>query len=244
LNYRLPLSGDKAHYVRTRFDAIARRYNLYNDLITQGQHRLWKRVLVKNIPVRPHSRGLDICCGTGDIAKRCYKRLSPGDTQISLDFSPNMLRIARQRFPAANGEAAPASHVLCGDAMRLPFADGSFHYITVGFGLRNVSDLAACLKEILRVLAPGGVFASLDVGKVHTRGFRQLADFYFFKIVPFIGTLLQPGEEMYHYLPHSSVNYPSQDEMKILLEDTGFRQVRLKEFLCGTAVLHTGQKPA
>ena len=141
MSYRLPDSAGKARYVREKFDEIARHYDLFNDLITQGQHRIWKKILVNRLGFRPTARGLDLCCGTGDIAARSLRRLGPGGSLFLLDFSLNMLGIARRRLegPANRGGAEKA--VLCGDAMRLPFRDESLHFVTVGYGLRHVTDL-------------------------------------------------------------------------------------------------------
>ncbi len=249
--YRLPPQEAKARYVRAKFDEIARHYDLFNDLITQGQHRWWKRVLVRRLGLAPDARGLDLCCGTGDIAARCLPRLGPQGRLVAADFSRAMLAIARQRL-ARGGAGAQGAHgihgtaaplLLCADAMRLPFRTGSFDFITIGYGLRNVTDLAACLDELYRVLRPGGVLGSLDVGKVRNRWLRPLAEFYLFRIVPRIGGLLQPGQDMFDYLPASTVDYPDQRRLAELLAEHGFRRVEVREYLCGASALHVARKP-
>ena len=238
--YHLPRAEDKPRYVRERFDAIAHRYDLFNDLITQGQHRWWKRVLVRRADLREAERVLDLCCGTGDIALRCAQALPPGGRVYALDFSRNMLRIARSRKRRRGADMV----YLGADALRLPFGDSRFDAVTVGYGLRNVVDLEACLDEVRRVLRPGGVLASLDVGKVRSAWLRPLVAFYFFRVVPWIGRLLQPGEEMYTYLPHSAVDYPHQERLRAILGDRGFTGVELVEFLGGASVIHVARKPA
>jgi demethylmenaquinone methyltransferase/2-methoxy-6-polyprenyl-1,4-benzoquinol methylase len=242
MSYRLPDPAEKANYVREKFDEIARHYDLFNDLITQGQHRIWKNVLVNRLRLLPEARGLDLCCGTGDIAARCRRRLGPAGAVFLLDFSANMLRIARRRLNDGAPKGAPHSGLLCGDAMRLPFRDGSLQFVTVGYGLRNVTDLEGCLAEISRVLAPGGVLGSLDVGKVRARWLRPLVDFYLFRIVPLIGRLLQPGQEMFSYLPHSSLDYPAQQALREMMLARGFAEVEVIEFLGGASVIHLARK--
>ena len=244
--YRLPPLEQKSRYLRQGFDAIARRYDLFNDLITQGQHRRWKRVLVRELGLRPGQRVLDLCCGTGDIARRVRDRLGPAGLVVAADFSGNMLQLASARLSSSRAapRAADAPHALLrADATRLPFRDGAFDALTIGYGLRNVDDLPVCLKELYRVLAPGGVLASLDVGKVRAAGLRVLANAYFFYVVPWIGWLIQPGQDLYSYLPHSSLDYPHQDQLKAMLAEHGFVDNRVLEFLGGASVIHLSRKP-
>ena len=241
--YRLPDPSDKARYVREKFDEIARSYDLFNDLITTGLHRRWKNALVGRLDPPAGARGLDLCCGTGDLAARGGRRLGQGGAMFALDFSFNMLRIARRRLGRARPSNAAGGMVLCGDAMRLPFGDGSLHFVTIGYGLRNVSGLEACLREIHRVLAPGGMLASLDVGKVRSPWLRPLAEFYFFRVVPLIGRMLQPGQEMFSYLPHSTRNFPDQQELRKIMQAQGFAQVEVVEFAFGASVIHLARKP-
>jgi demethylmenaquinone methyltransferase/2-methoxy-6-polyprenyl-1,4-benzoquinol methylase len=236
--YRLPDADQKDRYVRAKFDEIAQQYDRFNDWITQGQHRRWKRVLVGRLDIQPGQRGLDLCCGTGDIARRCRAGLRGRGGLVAADFSLNMLALAKGRLA---GGGAPAA-VLCADAMRLPFADASFDFVTIGYGLRNVKDLVGCLAEIHRVLRPGGVLASLDIGKVRHRWMRPLVDAYLFHVVPWIGRRLQPGQEMFTYLPHSTTAYPHQDALADLLRTSSFGRVELIEFLFGTSVIHLAWK--
>jgi len=239
--YRLPAPEEKARYLRQGFDAIARRYDLFNDLITQGQHRWWKRVLVRELGLRPGQRVLDLCCGTGDIAFRAARCLGAAGRVVGADFSGNMLRLARARLNRGSGSARHA--LLRADATRLPFRDGAFDAVSIGYGLRNVDNLPRCLDELFRVLKPGGVVASLDVGKVRSPWLRVLADGYFFHVVPHVGRLIQPGQDLYSYLPNSSIDYPQQDRLKEILAGHGFSNVRLIEFLGGASVIHLARKP-
>ena len=240
--YRLPEGYEKANYVRGRFNEIAHKYDLFNDLITQGQHRMWKNTMVRQLGLQSGAVGLDLCCGTGDIAARAWGRLGEAGNVIALDFSINMLRIARRRLSKPAFPTAAARRILCGDAMRLPFADASLNFVTVGYGLRNVTDLTGSLKEIHRILRPGGMLASLDVGKVRSPLLRPLVNFYFFKVVPLIGRILQPGQEMFNYLPESSVAYPEQQALRKLMLECGFEEVDVTEFALGASVIHLARK--
>jgi demethylmenaquinone methyltransferase/2-methoxy-6-polyprenyl-1,4-benzoquinol methylase len=241
--YQLPPADQKARYVRAKFDEIARQYDRFNDLITQGQHRWWKRELVRRLDLRPGAKGADVCCGTGDIALRSLKRLGPRGGVLAADFSLNMLHIAAGRLKR-RADGQPARHVLCADAMRLPFRSASLDFVTIGYGLRNVTDLDACLREMLRVLKPGGAMGSLDVGKVRHRLLRPCVDAYFFRVVPWIGRLLQPGQDMFTYLPQSSVAYPDQAALKQRLLNAGFARAEFVEFVFGASVIHLAWKPA
>jgi len=238
--YEMPAAADKARYVRRKFDEIARRYDLFNDLITQGQHRWWKRRLVRRVSLAPGARVLDLCCGTGDIARRWQQRLGSAGEVVALDFSTGMLGIARHRLRPGSGLARAI--VLGGDAMHLPFPDATFDAVSVGYGLRNVNDLAGCLREIHRVLRPGGTLASLDVGKVRNRWLRPLVNLYFFYVVPWIGRRLQPGQDMFTYLPQSSVDYPEQHALAALMQAQGFRETAVVEYVFGASALHFARK--
>ena len=246
MSYRPPEPGQKSRYVRENFDRIASHYDLFNDLITQGQHRRWKRVLVRRIGIPPAGRGLDLFCGTGDIAQRSQARLSGEGVLVAADFSANMLAIARERLKSEGGEpdgpGRPRTLLVCSDALQLPFPDASFDFVTAGYGLRNVSDLPGCLRELARVIRPGGVLATLDIGKVTNRWLRPLADFYLFRVVPRIGNLLQSGQEMYQYLPHSTLTFPSQEVLRQMMMEQGFSKVELVEFLFGASVIHLAHR--
>ncbi|HEX7743560.1 MAG TPA: class I SAM-dependent methyltransferase, partial [Sphingobium sp.] len=136
--YRLPSADQKDRYVRAKFDEIAAQYDRFNNWITQGQHRLWKRTMVRRLGIMPGQRGLDLCCGTGDIALRCLPALRGQGGVIAADFSLNMLAIARERLAADDHATRAPTATMCADAMRLPFADASFDFVTIGYGLRNV----------------------------------------------------------------------------------------------------------
>ncbi|EMN15279.1 ubiquinone/menaquinone biosynthesis methyltransferase [Leptospira borgpetersenii serovar Pomona str. 200901868] len=207
-------------------------------------HRIWKNRLVREIEENLSDRlhVMDLCCGTGDISVRLGN--SPRIDHITcVDFSENMLEIAKTRLKKQIEKGR--IHFELGDATELKnFQDFQFHAVSIGFGLRNVDDLSKAVREILRILKPGGLFLNLDVGKVKNPWIRWIADFYFFKIVPILGYILWGGKnEMFDYLPVSSLVYPDQENLKLILEKLGFQEVRYKNFVFGNAVLHIAKKP-
>ena len=237
MTYTLPGTDEKSRYVEQKFDEIAQKYDRFNDLITFGMHRYWKRFVVRQTGLHPEEHCLDLCCGTGDIAREVLRQY-PASKVTGLDFSQKMLNIAKSKSSNNSG-----IQYLLGDAMEIPFPDTNFDAVTIGYGLRNVPNLNGCLQEILRVLKPGGVLVSLDVGKVRLPVVKELNDFYFFHIVPLIGNLLMPGQDMFQYLPNSSLEYPNQELLKFLMFEAGFQQVEIHDFVFGASTVHVACKP-
>lgn len=236
----LPPLAEKARWVRAGFAQLAPRYDLFNDLVTQGQHRLWKRALLREAGVRPGLRVLDLCCGTGDLALRSRLRLGPQDLLLACDFCLPMLRQGKARLlrQTQGSTARPTAHWVLADALKLPFAQHSWDVITIGYGLRNVARLQDALIELHRVLKPGGVLALLDTGHVRSRWMRPWIQCYFRHIAPRIGALLQRNQAMFAYLPASAEQHPSAEALQTMLEQNGFAQVRIREFLWGITVIH------
>jgi demethylmenaquinone methyltransferase/2-methoxy-6-polyprenyl-1,4-benzoquinol methylase len=213
--------------VRRMFDRIAPVYDTMNRVMTAGLDRRWRTVTL-DATVRSGDRVLDACCGTGDLAIGARRR---GAQVTGLDFSPRMLERARRKDGGVEW--------VQGDALALPFADGSFDAATVGFGVRNVADLEGGLRELRRVLRPGGRLGILEI--TTPRG--ALAPFYrvwFDRIVPLLGKVL-PGGSAYSYLPASVRRFPAPDALAALLERTGFGNVRYRLFAGGIVALHTGE---
>jgi len=236
MSFKIPEGQEKATYVKNKFSTIAKRYDLFNDIVTQGVHRYWKGFLVRKADLKAGDSAMDICCGTGDITQRLENVVGDTGKVTGLDFSAGMLNVARSR--ATNKK----NHFIQGDATLLPVKSESLDAVTVGFGLRNLIDIQGCLSEVLRVLKPGGRFLSLDMGKVKIPLIRTLFQFYFFVIVPRIGKMIYPGEEFFDYFPHSSLNYPSQEKLAGMLEETGFSNVRFFNFHLGSTVIHYARK--
>ncbi|WCL47534.1 ubiquinone/menaquinone biosynthesis methyltransferase [Leptospira sp. GIMC2001] len=237
--FTMPDQESKSSFVKENFEKIASKYDLFNDLNSGFLHKVWKNELVRYLDKQDCRIILDLCCGTGDIAYRISK-LPNLEKLYAVDFAPSMLQVATNRLKDSS-----KSESMVGDAMNLnQFTNESLDAVTIGFGLRNVTDLRACLKEIYRVLKPGGVYLNLDVGKVRNPIIRFFADFYFFRIVPIMGYLIWGGKNsMFDYLPVSSISYPGQDELQKILEESGFVDVKYKNFVFGNAVLHISYKP-
>jgi len=236
MKYTLPTSQEKSKYVESKFGKIAKKYDLFNDIISFGLHRYWKKFMVKQTGLDKNKKCLDLCCGTGDISHEVLRQF-PDCNVTGLDFSQEMLNIAK-----AKNTHNSKINFLIGDALNIPFPDESFHAVTIGYGLRNVTNINFCLKEIFRVLKYRGILVCLDVGKVRLPIISTLNNFYFFRIVPFIGNLLMPGEEMFQYLPHSSTAYPSQELIKNMILEVGFRKVEFHNFAFGASTLHIAHK--
>lgn len=240
--YVLPEKQVRAEYVRRNFSEIADTYDLYNDLITFGLHRYWKKktVLSLNLSGRKNASVLDLCCGSGDLTLLLAKNLGEGSEITALDFSPGMLAVLKKRIGSLQSCNA-SINVREGDASDLSFQnDSSADGVTIAFGLRNVSDRARTLAEIYRVLKPGARLAVLDTGKVRVPVISFFHGLFFKKIVPLIGHLINGKKhEMYEYLPASAEEYPGQEELKKELMKTGFTEVTYRNFLFGAAVLHT-----
>lgn len=243
--YQLPPAEERADYIRRNFDAIARNYDRFNDVVTFGFHRLWKRSAIRlaALPGNSNRQVLDLCCGSGDLTLLFADRLAADSKVTALDFSPGMLQILQHRLNKK--KYACAVELREGDAAHLTDCPNDFYdAVTIGFGLRNVQDRAGCLRECLRVLKPGRRLVILDVGRVNWTIPRVVHEFYFNRIVPRIGEWLH-GErnEMYAYLPASARIYPGQQELARELEAAGFTEVRYANRFLGASVLHVAQKP-
>ena len=238
MTYTLPNTEEKSVYVEQMFNKIAQKYDLFNDIITFGMHRKWKRFVAQQTDLDGKQNCLDLCCGTGDIAREVFRQY-PLSEVTGLDFSEEMLNIAASRTPSDI-----KVNYLQGDAMNIPFQDAEFNAVTIGYGMRNVKDIGQFLREIIRVLKPEGVLVTLDVGKIRIPILAELNHFYFFHIVPLVGKLLIPGEVIFKYLPESSLKYPNQESLKNLMIQTGFQKVEFHNFVFGASTVHVAYKPA
>ena len=237
MTYTLPNNEKKSVYVEQMFNKIAEKYDLFNDIITFGMHRKWKRFVAKQTELHDKQSCLDLCCGTGDIARDVFRQY-PSSKVTGLDFSEEMLNIA-----ASKTASEIKVSYLQGDVMNIPFQDAEFNAITIGYGMRNVRDIGQFLREIIRVLKPEGVLVTLDVGKVRIPILAELNHFYFFHIVPLVGKLLIPGEVIFKYLPESSLKYPNQESLKNLMIQNGFQKVEFHNFVFGASTVHVAYKP-
>ena len=210
------------------FDRISPVYDVMNRVMTAGLDRRWRR-LTAQAAVRPGDRVLDACCGTGDLALEAAKA---GGDVVGLDFSERMLERAQRKSDAVEW--------VQGDVTSLPYAEGSFDAVTVGFGIRNVQELEAGLRELARVLRPGGRFGCLEI----TRPSGVLRPFFrlwFDGLVPLLGRVL-PGGAAYTYLPASVRRFPGPTDLAAAMEQAGFRDVRYRLLAGGIVALHTGER--
>jgi len=225
----------RAAKVNQLFAAVARRYDFINDLQSFGLHRAWKNRLVRMAEVKSGATALDVCCGTGDIALRLARA---GATVTGLDFSAPMLDVARAR----GGEANPK--FIQGDALQLPFADGTFEVVTVGYGLRNLSSWEAGVTEMLRVTRPGGRLLVLEFGKPDNAAWRAIYFAYLRLAVPFLGLLCCGNASAYAYILESLKHYPAQNGVASTMRELGMKNVRVVNLLGGMMSINCGEKPA
>ena len=228
---------DKARRVRGVFDSVASRYDLMNDLMSAGLHRAWKAYTVMVANVQPGQRVLDIAGGTGDLALAFAKKVGPTGQVVHTDINEAMLRIGRDRLLDA-GVILPTA--VC-DAEKLPFPDGHFDLVSVAFGLRNMTHKDAALREMARVLKPGGKLLVLEFSQV-AKPLRKAYDVYSFSVLPRLGQLVAGDADSYRYLAESIRMHPNQQELKALMKSNGFGHVDFHNMAGGVVALHVGIK--
>jgi demethylmenaquinone methyltransferase/2-methoxy-6-polyprenyl-1,4-benzoquinol methylase len=229
--------SEKARRVRGVFDSVAQRYDLMNDLMSMGMHRVWKHYTVTVANVREGDRVLDIAGGTGDLARAFARKAGPRGTVVHTDINEAMLRTGRDRL-MDEGLALPT--ITC-DAEKLPFASGSFDLVSVAFGLRNMTHKDAALTEMCRVLRPGGRLLVLEFSKV-AAPLAKPYDWYSFNVLPKIGKWVAKDEESYRYLAESIRMHPDQQALKALMQANGFGHVDVHNLTAGVVALHVGIK--
>lgn len=243
-----PIFNDKAAYVKRLFNSIARHYDLMNLLITGGTFAYWQRVFLRYTRFQPGERVLDLCTGTAGLALGLAPQVVPGGQVVGVDFSEAMLAVGRDKV--SRSRFKDVVELLYGDAMALPFPDNSFDGVTIGFALRNVADLPQTLREMYRVLKPGGRAFSLELSHPRHPLWRGPYKFYFEKIVPWLGRLNEKdlagsgGLRPYAYLPYSLRHFPDQDRLADLFRQAGFVAVGYQELTGGIVSIHYGTKPA
>ncbi len=228
---------EKAQRVRGVFDSVASRYDVMNDLMSMGMHRAWKAYTVAVANLREGDRVLDIAGGTGDLARAFAKKVGAKGTVVHTDINEAMLQQGRDRL-LDEGLVLPTS--IC-DAEALPFADGRFDLVSVAFGLRNMTHKDVALKEMCRVLRPGGRLLVLEFSKV-AQPLEKIYDWYSFKVLPRLGQWVAGDAESYRYLAESIRMHPSQAELKALMKTAGFGHVDVHNLTGGMVALHAGIK--
>ncbi len=234
--YQLVDPEEKTRRVGSVFSRVARRYDLMNDLMSGGLHRLWKDHFVRRVNPRPGEAILDMAGGTGDIAFRMARR---GAEVTVADINPDMLGVGRERA-AARGYDGLVWQVE--NAETLTFADDRFDAYTIAFGIRNVTDIPAALREAHRVLKWGGRFFCLEFSTTEWPGFGEVYDLYSHKVVPKIGAAVAGDAEAYQYLVESIRRFPDMGRFKRMIEEAGFAQARVEPILGGLVAIHSGWK--
>jgi demethylmenaquinone methyltransferase/2-methoxy-6-polyprenyl-1,4-benzoquinol methylase len=235
--YKTVDERDKARHVRGVFDSVASNYDIMNDLMSVGLHRLWKRYTVLVADLQPGQKVLDIAGGTGDLASAFARLVGPTGQVVHTDINEAMLRTGRDRL-LNRGQVLDT--LVC-DAECLPFPDRSFDRVSVAFGLRNMTHKDQALLEMSRVLKPGGKLLVLEFSKV-AQPLEKAYDFYSFNILPWLGKWVARDEDSYRYLAESIRMHPDQQALKDLMKNNGFAHVDIHNLSAGVVALHVGIK--
>ncbi|NDK36310.1 bifunctional demethylmenaquinone methyltransferase/2-methoxy-6-polyprenyl-1,4-benzoquinol methylase UbiE [Rhodovulum sulfidophilum] len=230
---------EKAGLVHGVFTRVASRYDLMNDLMSGGVHRVWKDAMMDWLAPRPHQRLLDVAGGTGDIAFRFLGR-APGATAVVCDMTESMLVEGRKRAEADN--LAASLDWVVGDGMALPFADNSFDVFTNSFGTRNITRIQDALNEAYRVLKPGGRMMILEFSQMPNPLLQWAYDRYSFNVIPPLGQFVVNDRDSYQYLVESIRKFPDQETFASMIRQAGFEQVKYRNLSLGIAALHSGWK--
>lgn len=231
---------DKSGMVAEVFHSVASKYDVMNDLMSFGMHRLWKRFTIKQAAIRPGQRILDVASGTGDLAKEFARLTGPTGKVVMTDINEAMLAVGRDRLMDA-GIAGNVEFSLA-DAEVLPFADDDFDRVTIAFGLRNVTDKAKALRSMYNVLKPGGKLLVLEFSHPQSPLLNKAYDLYSFNVIPKIGNLVANDSDSYQYLVESIRMHPDQETLKSMMEEAGFEDVEYFNLSGGIVALHQGYK--
>jgi demethylmenaquinone methyltransferase / 2-methoxy-6-polyprenyl-1,4-benzoquinol methylase len=235
--------ADKQGRVDEVFHKVAHRYDIMNDLMSGGLHRLWKDVFVGKIDARnrPGFRHLDVAGGTGDIAFRIAKRAPADATIVVLDINGDMLDVGRDR--AGKRDEGGLLEFVQANAESLPFPDAEFDSYTIAFGIRNVPRIDVALKEAFRVLKPGGRFLCLEFSQVAIPGLDKIYEAYSFNVIPAVGKIVAGDAEPYRYLVQSIQRFPHAEDFEVMIRKAGFRRTGYERLSGGVVAIHSGLKP-
>jgi demethylmenaquinone methyltransferase / 2-methoxy-6-polyprenyl-1,4-benzoquinol methylase len=233
------MQQSKEERVHNVFEKISDNYDKMNSVISFKLHTKWRKDTMKRMNVQEGKKALDVCCGTADWTIALAEAVGPSGEVVGLDFSQNMLNVGEQKVSEAKLDQVSLIH---GNAMELPFPDHSFDYVTIGFGLRNVPDYLQVLKEMNRVLKPGGLAVCLETSQPTLIGYRQLYYFYFRYIMPLFGRVFAKSYSEYSWLQESARDFPGIKELAGLFKQAGFKDVIYKPYSGGAAAVHIGRK--
>lgn len=229
----------KAGMVHGVFTNVASKYDIMNDVMSGGVHRIWKDAMMDWLAPHAGQRLLDVAGGTGDVAFRFLKR-APTAEAVVLDMTESMLVAGRQRAEA--GTRADQLDWIVGDAMALPFEDNSFDVYTISFGIRNVTRIGDALREAFRILRPGGRLMVLEFSQLPNEAMQKAYDLYSFNVIPRMGKLIANDRDSYQYLVESIRQFPDQESFATMIREAGFENVKFRNLTMGVAALHSGWK--
>lgn len=232
-------SREKSKMVGNVFDTVASNYDLMNDLMSFGIHRLWKRVAIESSSLRKDSKVLDLAGGTGDMVKLMRDKVGEEGLIVLSDINRSMLEEGRDRLINDGVEGINIAQI---DAQFIPFEDETFDLITIAFGLRNVTDKEKAMRSMLRALKKGGKLIVLEFSRPTNEIFREIYDVFSFEIIPKIGELIANTEESYRYLAESIRMHPTQEELKTMMEEAGFKDCNYENLTNGVVAIHSGVK--
>ncbi|MDG1752378.1 MAG: bifunctional demethylmenaquinone methyltransferase/2-methoxy-6-polyprenyl-1,4-benzoquinol methylase UbiE [Thalassotalea sp.] len=238
--YQTVEKNEKESKVASVFHSVAQQYDVMNDLMSFGIHRLWKRFTIDASGVRPGNKVLDLAGGTGDLTAKFSKLVGREGKVILADINSSMLNVGRDKL-RDKGLVQNIEYVQA-NAQYLPFEDNTFDIITIAFGLRNVTDKDMALRSMYRVLKPGGRLLVLEFSKPEHEIINKIYDFYSFNILPKMGDLVAKDGESYQYLAESIRMHPDQETLKSMMNDAGFEQISYKNLTDGVVALHKGYK--
>ena len=233
------LESEKAGKVKSLFGDVASKYDIMNDVMSVGIHRIWKEAMMDWLAPRAGQKLLDVAGGTGDVSFKFLERAGSGHATV-LDLTENMLVEGRQRAEAGN--LVDSLDWVVGDAMALPFADNTFDVYTISFGIRNVTRPQEALNEAYRVLRPGGRLMVLEFSQLPNPMMQKAYDLYSFNVIPRMGQLIANDRDSYQYLVESIRNFPDQETFLGMVRDAGFEQAKYRNMTMGIAALHSGWK--
>ena len=231
--------AEKAGKVQNVFTSVASKYDIMNDIMSVGIHRIWKEAMMDWLAPRPGQRLLDVAGGTGDISFKFLKRAGSGHATV-LDITENMLIEGRKR--AGTDQILDSLDWIVGDAMSLPFADNSFDVYTISFGIRNVTQPQEALNEAFRILRPGGRLMVLEFSQIPVPLAQKAYDLYSFNVIPTMGKLITNDRSSYQYLVESIRKFPDQETFLSMVQHAGFKNTSYRNLSLGIAALHSGWK--